>query len=123
MELASLLQCSKDVFAEMLRKMDRDLLFVLRTTYLLQSISIELGCESEVNRFNIMARHSIQGTHKSVEPSQGYFSSIRHKFSLWKEQLMFEINLLIAQTFFAIFQSKIPVNNTTDPSNNIPQKE
>lgn len=32
LEIAKLLQCSQTEFAEMLRKMDRDLLFVLRTT-------------------------------------------------------------------------------------------
>jgi len=116
MAIANILQCSQSQFAEMLKNMDRDLLFVLRTTYLLQSINLELGTGTEVNRFNIMARHSIRGTHIERRRAQmlseeeerdysvtGFFSSVGRKLSFWKESIMFEINLALANGILALF--------------------
>ena len=86
---------------------------------MLQSINLELGTGTEVNRFNIMARHSIKGTHiRRKAPVQeeveeefslgGLFSSVGRKLSFWKESLLFEINLALANGFLALILGSGP---------------
>ena len=79
-------------------------------SYLLQSINLELG--GEVNRFNIMARHSIKGTHESHKGEE-HRNSLMNKLLLWKDKIIFEINLAIANGFLALF-----LHSTSKPHGN-----
>jgi len=77
------------VITDLLERMPRDFLLVLKTQSLIRSINLEIG--ANLNRFETMAIYGIRGLHRNAYHS----ASLLARMLLWKETFLFHIQLKI----------------------------